>query len=64
MTDNARLRFWLAPFAAAGDTYMIDDVRLEVVDGSESELPMVAGQAVVMMDSGMLIGMDAAAFDP
>lgn len=28
---DGRLMFWLAPFAAAGDTYYIDDVRLEKV---------------------------------
>jgi hypothetical protein len=27
--NDARLRFWLAPFAAAGDTYNIDNVILE-----------------------------------
>ena len=64
MVDNARLRFWMAPFAAAGDRYRIDDVRLEVVDGSESELPDVMAQSVEVMESGLLLGMDAAAFDP
>jgi hypothetical protein len=30
VTDG-RLRFWLAPFATAGDTYNIDNVRLEKI---------------------------------
>jgi hypothetical protein len=29
--NDGRLMFWLAPFAAAGDTYYIDNVRLEKV---------------------------------
>lgn len=29
--SDARLRFWLAPYDAAGDVYEFDDVRLEVV---------------------------------
>ncbi len=32
---DARLRFWLAPFAQAGDVYWIDDVRLVKVDGGQ-----------------------------
>ena len=31
ITDG-RLMFWLSPFAAAGDTYYIDDIRLENLD--------------------------------
>lgn len=31
--NDGRLRFWLAPFAQAGDAYWIDDVRLEKVEG-------------------------------
>jgi hypothetical protein len=29
--NDGRLMFWFAPFAAAGDTYYLDDVRLEKV---------------------------------
>ena len=29
--SDGRLRFWLAPFAAAGDRYYIDNVRLEKI---------------------------------
>ncbi|HWR26755.1 MAG TPA: carbohydrate binding domain-containing protein, partial [candidate division Zixibacteria bacterium] len=29
--NDGRLRFWLAPFAVAGDTYYIDDVQLEKI---------------------------------
>lgn len=62
--NNARLRFWLAPFAQPGDTYMIDDVRLEKLDGSESALPEMSDQSVTAMSSGTLIGIDEGSFDP
>ena len=62
--DNARLRFWLAPFAHAGDIYVIDDVRMEKMDGSESDLPTITAQSVDVTASGMLLGMDEAPFDP
>jgi len=38
--NNGRLQFWLAPFAASGDNYYIDDVRLEKV--SALELPIIS----------------------
>lgn len=38
---------WLAPFAQAGDTYMIDDVRLEVIDRTESPLPGVSSMGIM-----------------
>ncbi|MCL7413627.1 MAG: carbohydrate binding domain-containing protein [ANME-2 cluster archaeon] len=38
--NNGRLQFWLAPFAASGDTYYIDDIRLEKV--SALELPIIS----------------------
>jgi len=31
IVSNGRLMFWLAPFAAAGDNYYIDAIRLEKV---------------------------------
>lgn len=34
--NDARLQFWLSPFAAAGDTYYIDDIRLEKVNSSNN----------------------------
>jgi hypothetical protein len=34
--NDERLRFWFASFAAAGDIYYIDDVRLEKVDISNN----------------------------
>jgi len=37
--NDGRLQFWLAPFAASGDTYYIDDVRLGKV--SALELPII-----------------------
>ncbi len=64
IVDNARLRFWLAPFAHPGDIYRFDDVRLEKVDGSESDLPATTGQDVNATASGLLLGIDESAFDP
>jgi len=60
--DNGRLRFWLAPFAKAGDSYMIDNVILTKVDGAtaaalsgRSTLPQ--GTVIVSDDeSGLLAG--------
>jgi len=40
IVNDGRLQFKLAPFAASGDTYYIDDVRLEKV--SEIELPIIS----------------------
>ena len=37
--NDGRLKFWLAPFAAAGEIYYIDDVRLEKV--SPSGIPTI-----------------------
>ncbi|CAG0949533.1 hypothetical protein METP3_00121 [Methanosarcinales archaeon] len=34
--NDGRLQFWLVPFAASGDTYYIDDVRLENIDVSNN----------------------------
>jgi hypothetical protein len=63
--DNARLRFWFAPFAQGGDRYLIDDVRLERLDGSESPLPAeAAAQSVTVTAAGLLLGLDEATFDP
>ncbi|MCD4798616.1 MAG: Ig-like domain-containing protein, partial [Methanosarcinales archaeon] len=41
--DDGRLQFWLAPFAEAGDTYYIDNVRLEKVDIQDTTPPTVTG---------------------
>jgi len=38
--SDGRLQFWLAPFAASGDNYYIDDIRLEKV--SALELPTIS----------------------
>ncbi len=62
--DNARLRFWLAPFAHSGDLYYIDDVRLEKMDGTESALAAVTAQIVTATSAGLLVGVNEAAFDP
>jgi len=61
--NDARLRFWFAPFAQPGDLYMVDDVRLEMLDGSESALPTVTGQRMTVTDAGLLLGMPAEEFD-
>ncbi|MCL7413615.1 MAG: Ig-like domain-containing protein, partial [ANME-2 cluster archaeon] len=34
-------QFWLAPFAASGDTYYIDDIRLEMINGADTTHPTV-----------------------
>lgn len=62
--NDARLRFWFAPFARAGDVYVIDDVRLEKLDGSESDLPTVTAQSVSGIPSGTVLGVGDAGFDP
>ncbi|MCD4815081.1 MAG: Ig-like domain-containing protein, partial [Methanosarcinales archaeon] len=41
--NDGRLQFWLAPFAEAGDTYYIDNVRLEKVDIQDTTPPTVTG---------------------
>jgi len=41
--NDGRLMFWLAPFAASGDTYFIDGVRLEKVDFQDTTPPTVTG---------------------
>jgi hypothetical protein len=40
--EDARLRFWLSPFAAAGDEYYFDDVTLTRLDGGSGSV-LVAG---------------------
>ncbi|MEK9138028.1 MAG: carbohydrate binding domain-containing protein, partial [Bacteroidota bacterium] len=39
---NARLRFWLAPYAAAGDEYFIDNVVLQKVDRTPPSCALTA----------------------
>jgi len=41
--NDGRLMFWLTPFAASGDTYFIDDIRLEKVDFQDTTPPTVTG---------------------
>lgn len=41
---DARLRFWLAPYDAAGDTYFFDGVKLEVLQAAEmGDSPLAGG---------------------
>ncbi len=61
--DNARLRFWLAPFAKAGDTYEIDDVSLVKVGASASAAAVAGNSPVINTSNGMLIGLSEAEFD-
>lgn len=63
VASNARLRFWLAPFAEAGDSYLIDDVRLELVNGNESPLPAATSPSVTVTAAGLLLGMTEQEFD-
>ena len=39
--NDGRLQFWFVPFAAAGDIYYIDDVRLEEVIYNDTTLPNI-----------------------
>jgi len=41
--NDGRLMFWLAPFAESGDTYYIDDIRLEKIDIHDTTPPTVTG---------------------
>jgi len=41
--NDGRLQFWLAPFAVSGDTYYIDDIRLEKVEIQDITHPTVTG---------------------
>ena len=50
--NDGRLMFWLAPFAEAGDTYYIDDVRLEKVTGTLS-VTTTPENGVIYVDSVM-----------
>jgi hypothetical protein len=60
-TTDARLRFWMAPFAQPGDRYLLDAVSLVKLDR------VTAAQAegvIVTADGGLLIGLTEAEFDP
>lgn len=61
--DNGRLRFWLAPFAKAGDTYEIDEVSLVKVGASASAAAVAGDSPVINTSNGMLIGLSEAEFD-
>ena len=59
--DNARLRFWFAPFADDGDEYWIDDVSLVKADSTLAAAG--ATSTVVVTSDGILIGLTEAEFD-
>jgi hypothetical protein len=62
--DDARLRFWLAPFAQAGDEYFIDAVSLVKVDETMQAAGSSAdGPVMVETSTGWLIDMTEAEFD-
>jgi hypothetical protein len=61
--NDARLRFWLAPFAQAGDLYWIDAVSLVKLDGTNAALQH-SDVPVIQTSSGLLIGLTEAEFDP
>ena len=50
MTTDARLRFWLAPYAKAGDLYWLDKVSLEKVT------PVTAAAEVQPIGLGSVAG--------
>ncbi len=62
---DARLRFWLAPYARSTDVYWIDAVSIVKVSGrsSGSDEP-VNGPIVVTTTDGLLIGLTELEFDP
>jgi len=39
--NDGRLQFWLAPFVTSGDTYYIDNIRLEKVDIPDTTPPTI-----------------------
>ncbi len=58
---DARLRFWMAPFAQPSDQYLLDAVSLVKLDS------VTAAQAegvIVLADGGLLIGLTEAEFNP
>ncbi|MEZ4674171.1 MAG: DUF4331 family protein [Caldilineaceae bacterium] len=63
--NDARLRFWLAPFAQPGDMYSFDAVSLIKVDDSRSAAARQGSSPeVVVTSAGLLIGIGEAEFDP
>lgn len=62
--NNARLRFWISSFADAGDTYGIDAISLVKLNSAEVIGSSVEDDSqVTQLESGLLIGIDEAAFD-
>ena len=45
--NDGRLMFWLTQYAAKGDNYYIDDVRLEKVNSQDTTPPMVTGDTPI-----------------
>lgn len=61
--NDGRLRFWLAPFAKAGDVYWIDDVRLQKVEDSAAA-SSAALRPTRLAGGELVIDVPAAEFDP
>jgi hypothetical protein len=58
---DARLRFWLAPYAQPGDVYRFDNVRLVKLDAAAASLAResayLAGEVVIEEDeAGLVVG--------
>jgi len=62
--NNARLRFWLAPFTQAGDVYWIDAISLVKIADDVTAQAQEDEPSVVVTESGLLIGLSEAEFDP
>lgn len=62
--NNARLRFWLAPFTQAGDLYWIDAVSLVKVSDLVTAQELSDETPIVVTNSGFLVGLTEAEFDP
>ncbi|MCB0121637.1 MAG: carbohydrate binding domain-containing protein, partial [Caldilineaceae bacterium] len=65
VVNDARLRFWLAPFAQAGDVYWIDAVSLVKVDGTTASMQGHTNPPIIVTTTaGLLIDLTEAEFDP
>jgi len=62
--SDARLRFWLAPFAQAGDLYRIDAVSLVQIGSAMAPLLQGVEAPVYITSHGFLVGITEEEFDP
>lgn len=61
--NNARLRFWLAPFARVDDVYWIDAVSIVKITGASSISKQTNRPLIVTTADGLLIGLTEQEFD-